>query len=86
MASYSVVWKNSAVRELRSIHKQYIQKIVQAVETLAVDPLPHTSRKLHGVESSYRLRIADYRVIYQVDAAEKSVTVFHVKHRKDVYR
>ncbi|MBA3037696.1 MAG: type II toxin-antitoxin system RelE/ParE family toxin [Desulfobacterium sp.] len=49
------------------IDKQYIQKIVEAIESLAENPFPPQSKKLKHSESSYRLRVGDYRVIYQVD-------------------
>ncbi|MBI5236000.1 MAG: type II toxin-antitoxin system RelE/ParE family toxin [Deltaproteobacteria bacterium] len=86
MDSYSIVWRSSASRELRAIHKPYLQKIINAVDTLAITPFPHNSRKLQGVESTYRLRVADYRVIYQIDTAAGFITICHVRHRKEVYR
>lgn len=86
MDSYSINWRNSAIRELRAIHKPYIMKIVNAVDSLTTDPFQHNSRKLQGVESTYRLRVGDYRVIYQVDTSATSITICHVRHRKEVYR
>ena len=41
---------------------------------------------MKGSESGYRLRIGDYRVIYQVDTENKVVVVYHVRHRKDAYK
>jgi mRNA interferase RelE/StbE len=66
MASYEVEWKTSAVRELRGIDKQYIPRIIETVESLSNNPFPSQHRNLHGVEASYRIRVGDYRVIYQV--------------------
>lgn len=86
MASYKVEWKSSAERDLRGIDRQYISKIIEDVDALADNPFPPQSRKLQGVESSYRLRIGDYRVIYQVDTVRKFIIIFHVRHRKDAYR
>ncbi len=86
MASYSVGWKSSAERDLRALDRRFTKTIVEAVETLAENPFPPKSRKLQGVESSFRLRVGDFRVIYQVDTAGKSVTIFHVRHRKEAYR
>lgn len=86
MASYEIEWKHSAEKELRSIDRQYIPRILETVESLADNPFPLQHRKLHGVESSYRIRVGDYRVIYQVNLEEKLVVIYHVRHRKEAYR
>lgn len=49
-------------------------------------PLPVQSIKLSGLENLYRLRIGDYRIIYEVDEADELVTIHYIRHRKDVYR
>ncbi|MEW6042303.1 MAG: type II toxin-antitoxin system RelE/ParE family toxin [Elusimicrobiota bacterium] len=61
-------------------------RILDAIESLAENPFPIQSRKMKGSESSYRLRVGDYRVIYQVDTENKIVTIYHVRHRKDAYK
>ncbi|MBI5559710.1 MAG: type II toxin-antitoxin system RelE/ParE family toxin [Deltaproteobacteria bacterium] len=86
MALYKVAWKSSAERELKRIDKQFIPKIFSAVESLVENPFPSQCRRLQGVESVYRLRIGDYRVVYQVDTTESTITIYHVRHRKEAYR
>jgi len=86
MDSYKIQWKRSAEKDLRNIDKQYIPKILEVVESLSNNPFPIKHRKLYGTKSSYRIRVGDYRVVYQVDLEKKLVTVFHVRHRKDVYQ
>lgn len=86
MGSYKIEWKRSAEKELRAIDKQHIPKIIEAVESLATDPFPSQSRKLRDVEKSYRIRVGNYRVVYQVDVEEGIVTIYHIRHRKDIYR
>jgi mRNA interferase RelE/StbE len=86
MASYEIEWKGSAERELRGIDRQYIPRILEAVETLTENPFPLQSNKLRGGELSYRLRVGDYRVIYQVDLEKRRVDIYHVRHRKEAYR
>ena len=86
MASYKIEWKRSAERELKVIDKRYIPRILQAIESLTENPYPLHHRKLLGVESSYRIRIGDYRVIYQVDIEDKRVVIYHVRHRREAYR
>jgi mRNA interferase RelE/StbE len=86
MDSYKIEWKHSAEKELKDIDKLYIPRILEAVEALADNPFPLQYRKLLGVESSYRIRVGDYRVIYQFDAQNKRVVIYHVRHRREAYR
>ncbi|MFH0924945.1 MAG: type II toxin-antitoxin system RelE/ParE family toxin [bacterium] len=86
MASFKILFKGSSAHDLRKIDKQYIPRIINAVEDLAGEPFPSQSRKLRDSESNYRLRVGDYRVIYQVDSKEKIISVYHIRHRREVYR
>jgi len=86
MASYEIHWKHTAEKDLRGIDRQYIPRIFEAIKSFSDDPFPPQHRKLHGSESSYRVRIGDYRVIYQVDSEKKLVVIYHVRHRRDAYR
>ena len=53
---------------------------------LAHEPLPHGSQKLSGSERTYRIRVGDYRVIYEVCTELRIIEIQRVRHRKDVYR
>jgi mRNA interferase RelE/StbE len=86
MGSFRIEWKHSAEREVRKIDPVQIPAIVQGVDSLTRDPFPAGCRKLHGTEHEYRIRVGDYRVIYQVDAENEVVTIYHVRHRRDAYR
>jgi len=62
-------------------------RIDRALLSLANNPTPPNSKNLVGeVANLYRLRVGDYRIIYQVDGGKLIVLVVHVGHRKDVYR
>jgi mRNA interferase RelE/StbE len=86
MDSFEIVWKNSAHRELGNLDRQLIPRIVHAVGLLAENPCPPQSRKLRGSDRDFRIRIGDYRVIYQIDAPNRLVTICHVRHRSIAYR
>jgi mRNA interferase RelE/StbE len=86
MGSFKRDWKSASEHDLNKITKQYIPKIINAIESLADNPFPVQSKKLKDSESSYRLRIGDYRVIYQIDSQSKVITIYHIRHRKDVYK
>jgi len=83
--SYKIFWKTSAERDLRRLNARHITKIVKAIEGLIITPFPKQSRKLRGAERAYRLRVGDYRVIYEVDTKTKNIIVYHVRHRKRAY-
>ncbi len=86
MGLFKIDSKGSLEHDLRKIDKQFIPKILEAIESLSEDPFPVQSRKMKGSESSYRLRVGDYRVIYQVDTKNKVVIIYHARHRKDAYK
>ncbi|KAF5433353.1 mRNA interferase RelE/StbE [Candidatus Methanophagaceae archaeon] len=86
MDSYDIQWKNSAERDLRNINPQQVPRIIKVVETLVDNPFPQQHRKLRGSERVYRIRVGDYRVIYQVDTKTKNVIIYHVRHRREVHR
>ena len=71
---------------LRSLPKEEVTRVVAAVEQLAGDPFPNGSQKLSGSEHTFRIRVGDYRVIYEVLAEVRVVEVQRVRHRKDAYR
>ena len=66
--------------------KQEVARILAAVEQLAEEPFPHGSQKLTGSEHVFRIRVGDYRVVYEVLTAARVVEIQRVRHRNEVYR
>jgi mRNA interferase RelE/StbE len=60
-------------------------RVNAAIARLAENPQPFGSKKLTAKEG-YRLRVGDYRVLYRIDDGARTVTVYRVKSRGDVYR
>ena len=85
MASYSLVIKRSAERDIENLPARSRRRVVGRITTLAQDPRPFGSEKLSG-EEKYRLRQGDYRVVYGIDDARTTVIIERVGHRRDVYR
>ncbi|WXG47141.1 MAG: type II toxin-antitoxin system RelE/ParE family toxin [Candidatus Atabeyarchaeum deiterrae] len=83
---YEIRWKRSAERDLRSIDRQQVARIISAVESLAGNPFPPGLRKLRGAEQLYRIRVGDYRVIYEIETKSRILTIFYVRHRREAYR
>jgi mRNA interferase RelE/StbE len=86
MASFEIRWRASTKKDLRSIPREDVFRIVDAVGTLAAEPLPHGSQKLAGSDHTYRIRVGDYRVVYELLRQAGIVEIQRVRHRKDVYR
>ena len=85
MAVYRVVLAKSVNHDVRALQKRELDRILVALRALADNPFPPRSRKLTGSESTYRIRVGDYRIIYEVDHAGNEVNVHHIRHRKDAY-
>ncbi|MCA9925004.1 MAG: type II toxin-antitoxin system RelE/ParE family toxin [Anaerolineales bacterium] len=86
MASYRIEWKKSAGKELRKLPADVIQRVVNCVSGLSTNPYPSGSRKLVGSEFTFRVRVGDYRILYNVFDDQVIVEIIRVAHRKDVYR
>ena len=86
MASYRISFKKSAEKDLRKIDKKEIPKVVATIDGLSEDPFPQGSRKLVGSNSTHRIRVGDYRVIYFVSKEAEEIVIQRIAHRKDVYK
>jgi mRNA interferase RelE/StbE len=85
VASYRLLIKPSAVKELEALPAKDRRRIVPRIEGLASEPRPHGCEKLSGLEQ-YRVRQGGYRVVYGVDDDARVVIVVKIGHRRDVYR
>ena len=85
MGEYKILFKESVEKDLRSIPKKDLKRILTRIEALAQEPRPQGYEKLSGQEK-YRIRQGTYRIIYSIQEQELTVWVVKVGHRKDVYR
>jgi mRNA interferase RelE/StbE len=83
--SYSVSILRRAQKERASLPREEYGRVRERLIALADDPRPPGCAKLTG-RAGWRVRVGDYRVLYDIDDAAKAVTVVHVGHRSDVYR
>jgi mRNA interferase RelE/StbE len=84
--AFRIKWKKSTRKDLRKLPPGAVGRVLDAVEALAQNPFPHGVEKLSGSEHAYRIRLGDYRVVYEVVTEAKLVEIQRVRHRKDVYR
>ena len=85
MGKYSILFRRSVLKDLAVLPKKDVQRIMEAIRALAVDPRPQQSQKLSGREQ-YRLRQGAYRILYAIQDDVLIVTVVKVGHRREVYR
>jgi mRNA interferase RelE/StbE len=85
MAAYELVFRKSVAKELRSLPKRDLQRVLSRIDTLADEPRPAGAEKLSGREL-YRIRQGQYRIVYEIADQRLIVTVVRVGHRRDIYR
>ncbi len=85
MPPYRVEIQRSAERDLSRLAESVFERVTARIALLAGDPRPSGSQKLTGL-SAYRVRVGDYRIIYEVSDASRTVIVTRVRHRRDAYR
>lgn len=87
MASYSVLIKTSAAKELEAVEPRSLRvRIVARIQALAQTPRPQGSQKLAGEAERYRMRQGAYRVVYSVNDQKQIVEIVKIGHRREVYR
>ena len=85
MARYSLLFKKSVSKDLRSIPKQDVRRILKKIEALADDPRLSGSEKL-STQELYRIRQGRYRVLYEIQDEILIVIVVKIGKRAEVYR
>jgi mRNA interferase RelE/StbE len=86
MGSYSIQWKNTAIKELKKLPGKTINNILSIISSLSENPLPAGCIKISGAEQTYRIRTGDYRIVYTVLHGQLVIEIIRIGHRKDVYR
>ncbi|MFJ4223595.1 type II toxin-antitoxin system RelE/ParE family toxin [Microbacterium sp. NPDC089695] len=85
MSGYRVEFTAAAAREIRKLDPQIRRRVLAGISELEREPRPHGVRKLAGFDNAWRVRVGDYRVLYEVVDDQVLVTVVRVAHRRDVY-
>ncbi len=83
--SYAIEILRSARKQLERIAADHQERVLTALEALAQTPRPDGCSKLTGREA-WRIRIGDYRVVYEIDDEAKIVVIVVIAHRRDAYR
>ncbi|MCS6903012.1 MAG: type II toxin-antitoxin system RelE/ParE family toxin [Candidatus Bipolaricaulota bacterium] len=83
---YQLVVKPGVQRQLRQLDSPALRRIMRKFQQLQQNPRPPNAQKLHGRLEGYRVRVGDWRILYQIDDQAKEVRVYRIKHRSQAYR
>jgi mRNA interferase RelE/StbE len=84
--NYTIFYAPSVRRDMKRLPADVVRRIDAAIMGLSANPRPAGSLKLSGRERLYRQRVGDYRVVYAIDDAGRTVEIRTVANRKEVYR
>jgi len=83
---YKIVFARSATKEVQSLPTMVAERILDKIGSLAESPRPSGCKKLQGRTDLWRIRIGEYRVIYNIDDLKHVIDVSVVRHRSEAYR
>ena len=75
-----------AQKDLDGFSGKLLSRLEKVILGFYDEPRPYNSKKLSGGGSRWRIRMGDYRILYEIDDSRKSVKVYRIAHRKEVYR
>ena len=82
---YSVVVTRGAERDLDKLDRAVLARVAREIDSLSGDPRPVGCRKLVNHANLWRVRVGDWRVLYEIDDAARTVNVLAVRHRSKAY-
>ena len=82
---YRIIIENKAKKEIRILSPENIRRVIKAISHLKENPRPKRVKKLVD-KTGWRIAVGNYRILYDVSDKEKKVSVYRVKHRREVYR
>jgi mRNA interferase RelE/StbE len=86
MTQYRIEVSATAERQLKKIRREDLVRILRSISLLADEPRPAGCRKMTGYDDIYRIRVGNYRVIYEIDEKRIVVIILKIGHRREVSR
>jgi mRNA interferase RelE/StbE len=87
MSEYALEIAKSVEKDLRKIPVKMHENFFKEIENLAITPFPESIyKKIKGTINSFRLRVGNYKILYEVDTQIMLITIYRIRHRKDSYK
>lgn len=83
---YEILLGQAAERDLKKLPSEMFKRVILKIKESAKNPKPQQSLKIIGSKNDWRIRVGDYRIIYEMDARAEIIRVMLICLRKDVYR
>jgi len=84
--TWTVLFRPSADKELRRLPADIRRRVGAKIDLLEHGPHPAGAKRLKGEDAVYRLRVGDYRIVYEVQAHRIVILIIRIRHRREVYR
>ena len=84
--SYQVLLERRALKELSRLPSDITRRANASIDGLAAQPRPPGAKKLQGSRDQWRIRVGDYRILYEINDRAREVRVFAAGHRREIYR
>ncbi len=86
MAGYELIYYGKTEKQLNKINKKELKIIGNKIAGLKINPRTANALKLINAADYYRLRVGDYRIVYQINDKQKEIYIVAVKHRSEAYK
>jgi len=83
---YRILLERAVEKDLSRLSSGIHDRVIAAIQALATNPRPSGCPKLAGSKHDWRIRVGDYRVVYEIADGAREVRVNRVRHRREVYR
>ena len=81
---FKIIWTEKSSKQLDNLNENISSRIVKKVDELSENPFSKDIKKLKG-ESAFRLRVGDYRIIFDIDIKNNIIYILRLGHRKNIY-
>lgn len=82
---FEILIERAAEKDLRHLSDDVHRRVIKAIKPLKEQPRPAGAKKLTGSKNDWRIRVGDYRILYEIADAIRIVRIYRVRHRRDVY-
>lgn len=83
---YSVEFRPAVLKSLEKLPRKDLVRLKRRIDELGADPSDPAATKLKGDNTFHKIRVGDYRIIYEIQEARLVILVVKIGHRRDVYR